>query len=69
MAHLQARGINLHYLQVGSGPHMVMLHGLTGNQAVWHLKMTPLLRHAFRITTFDLRGHGRSDITPAGYTT
>jgi pimeloyl-ACP methyl ester carboxylesterase len=69
MAHLQVRDINLHYLQVGGGPHVVMLHGLTGNQAVWHLKMIPLLRHAFRITTYDLRGHGRSDMTPSGYST
>jgi pimeloyl-ACP methyl ester carboxylesterase len=69
MAHLKARDINLHYLQVGNGPDVLMLHGLTGNQAVWHLKMIPLLRHAFRMTTFDLRGHGRSDMTPSGYST
>lgn len=69
MPHVQANGISLHYLQVGSGPHTVMLHGLTGNQAVWHLKMVPLLRDAHRITTYDLRGHGRSDMPPTGYTT
>ena len=69
MPHVQAGEISLHYLQVGRGPHMVMLHGLTGNQAVWHLKMVPLLRRAFRITTYDLRGHGRSDVPPTGYTT
>jgi len=69
MPHLQAGEVGLHYLRVGHGPHMVMLHGLTGNQAVWHLKMVPLLRDAFRITTYDLRGHGRSDAPPTGYTT
>lgn len=62
-------GINTHYLCTGDGPDMVMLHGLTGNLAVWHLKMVPMLRDRFRITTYDLRGHGRSDIPPCGYTT
>jgi len=61
--------INFHYWQVGEGPDIVMLHGLTGNLAVWHLKMVPLLRFKYRITTYDLRGHGRSDAPPTGYTT
>jgi pimeloyl-ACP methyl ester carboxylesterase len=61
-------GITLHYQQVGSGPDLVMLHGLTGNLAVWHLKMVPLLWDRFRITTYDLRGHGYSEVTDSGYT-
>jgi len=46
-----------------------MLHGLLGNLAVWHLKILPLLRKEYRITTYDLRGHGRSDMPSTGYTT
>ena len=61
-------GITLHYQQVGQGPDLVMLHGLTGNLAVWHLKMVPSLWDRFRITTYDLRGHGYSEVTPSGYT-
>jgi len=64
-----ANGINLHYWRVGEGPDLVMLHGLTGNLAVWHLKMVSMLRGKFRLTTYDLRGHGRSDMPPTGYTT
>jgi 2-hydroxy-6-oxonona-2,4-dienedioate hydrolase len=46
-----------------------MLHGFLGNLAVWHLYMTPVLRReGFRITTYDLRGHGYSDVTANGYT-
>ena len=37
-----------------------MLHGLSGNLAVWHLRMVPLLQDRFRLTTYDLRGHGYS---------
>lgn len=48
---------------------MVMLHGLTGNLAIWHFTTVPVLRHEYRITTYALRGHGRSDMPPTGYTT
>lgn len=69
MPKVLVNGINLHYWRVGEGPDVVMLHGLTGNLAVWHLKLVPLLRHEFCLTTYDLRGHGRSDMPPTGYTT
>src|SRR5262245_11338238 len=69
MPKISANGINVHYWQVGDGPDVVMLHGLGGNLAVWHIKLLPYLRSGYRITTYDLRGHGRSDMTPAGYTT
>lgn len=60
-------GIRLHYQQVGAGPDMVMIHGLTGNLAVWHLHIVPALADRFRILTYDLRGHGHSDVPPTGY--
>jgi pimeloyl-ACP methyl ester carboxylesterase len=69
MPKVWVNGINIHYWRVGDGPDMIMLHGLTGNLAVWHLKMVPELRRDYRITTYDLRGHGRSDRPPTGYTT
>jgi pimeloyl-ACP methyl ester carboxylesterase len=62
-------GISLHYQRVGQGPDLVLIHGLTGNLASWHLRIVPLLRDNFRILTYDLRGHGHSDIPPTGYTT
>jgi pimeloyl-ACP methyl ester carboxylesterase len=46
-----------------------MAHGLTGNLAVWHLRMVPILREYFRVMTYDLRGHGYSDMPPSGYST
>jgi pimeloyl-ACP methyl ester carboxylesterase len=69
MPTLTANGVSLHYLQMGSGPDLVMLHGLSGNLAVWHLRMVPLLQEHFRVTTYDLRGHGNSAMPPSGYTT
>jgi 2-hydroxy-6-oxonona-2,4-dienedioate hydrolase/2-succinyl-6-hydroxy-2,4-cyclohexadiene-1-carboxylate synthase len=64
-----ANGVNLHYLQAGRGPDMIMLHGFSGNLAVWHLRMVPMLQDDFRVTTIDLRGHGHSSMPPSGYTT
>ncbi|MPY88881.1 MAG: alpha/beta fold hydrolase [Luteitalea sp.] len=61
--------IDLHYITVGAGPDVVMLHGLLGNLAVWHLHIVPELRREFRITAYDLRGHGYSDVTRSGYST
>ena len=69
MPTITANGVDLHYLQMGSGPDLVMLHGLSGNLAVWHLRMVPLLQEHFRVTTYDLRGHGNSSMPPSGYTT
>ena len=69
MPFINANGVELHYLQMGTGPDLVMLHGISGNLAVWHLRMVPLLQERFRVTTYDLRGHGNSSMPPSGYTT
>ena len=68
MPKIQANGAHFHYIALGSGPDVVMLHGFLGNLAVWHLAMVPQLRREFRLTTYDLRGHGYSEVTPTGYT-
>jgi pimeloyl-ACP methyl ester carboxylesterase len=60
-------GVRLHYQQVGDGADVVMIHGITGNLAVWHLRIVPALMDRFRILTYDLRGHGYSDTPPTGY--
>lgn len=69
MPKIHANGLDVHYLQVGSGPDVIMIHGLTGNLAVWHFTTIPALREHYRVTTFDLRGHGRTTMPPTGYTT
>ena len=62
-------GFHLHYQQFGEGSPVVMVHGITGNLAIWHLEIMPALMSKYRITTYDLRGHGYSDVPPTGYTT
>jgi pimeloyl-ACP methyl ester carboxylesterase len=67
MKALLRSGIRIHWQRVGEGPDVVMVHGLTGNLAVWHLHIVPALRDRFRILTYDMRGHGYSDTPPSGY--
>jgi pimeloyl-ACP methyl ester carboxylesterase len=67
MPKIAANGIQIHYITAGEGPDVVLLHGFLGNLAVWHLYMMPILRREFRVTTYDLRGHGYSEVTPTGY--
>ncbi len=68
MPKIKVNGIDIHYLAVGHGPNLVLVHGFLGNLAVWHLQIAPQLRKYYRVTTFDLRGHGYSELTPTGYT-
>ncbi|MEW6442561.1 MAG: alpha/beta hydrolase [bacterium] len=69
MPKIHTNGTRIHYLQIGKGPDVVLLHGLGGNLAIWFLRLVDELRGRFRITALDLRGHGKSDCPPAGYTT
>ncbi len=43
----------------GSGPVVVLLHGVGGDHTVWNA-VVPLLAPGFRVIAPDLRGHGRS---------
>jgi pimeloyl-ACP methyl ester carboxylesterase len=69
MPKIRVNDLNFHYWQSGQGPDLVLVHGLGGNLAGWHLTMVPELQRHYRVTTYDLRGHGRSDAPRSGYTT
>jgi pimeloyl-ACP methyl ester carboxylesterase len=60
---------HFYYQQTGRGPDVVLIHGITGNMAVWPLiDLIDNLAVDFRATYFDLRGHGYSDTPQSGYT-
>ncbi len=69
MLKVLVNGIKFHYWREGKGPDLIMLHGLMGNLAMWHFTLVPGMRSEYCITTYDLRGHGYSDMPPTGYTT
>jgi pimeloyl-ACP methyl ester carboxylesterase len=58
----------VHYQQMGRGPDLVMIHGLFANLAFWYLSVAPALARSFRVTVYDLRGHGYSSVPGSGYT-
>jgi len=52
-------GNTLHYVSVGDGPPVVLVHGLGGSANVWHGVIGALQQHHHCVAV-DLRGHGRS---------
>ncbi|HJL84893.1 MAG TPA: alpha/beta fold hydrolase, partial [Candidatus Marinimicrobia bacterium] len=59
-------GFNMHYIEAGSGPPLVLLHGLWGGQNEWRLNMEPLSTN-FRVIALDQIGFGKSDKPHANY--
>jgi len=54
----------LAYERLGSGPSLVLIHGLTDTRRVWDPVLAPLAT-TFDVVSVDLRGHGESfDGTP-----
>jgi pimeloyl-ACP methyl ester carboxylesterase len=60
-------GTSIFYRQSGRGPDVVLIHGLAGDHAYWYLRLLPLLVPDFRVTVYDLRGHGLSAVPRTGY--
>ena len=69
MPFLTLDGRRCHYQQQGTGPDIVLIHGVTGDLSIWFLcKAMTDLSTTHRVTAYDLRGHGYSDAPPTGYT-
>jgi len=50
---------DLHFVRTGSGPPLLVLHGLFGSGKNWHSHMRRLAGH-FEVFCVDLRNHGQS---------
>jgi pimeloyl-ACP methyl ester carboxylesterase len=69
MPEVVVNGTRLYYQQAGQGPDVVLVHAVTSNQAVWLFTgLVDALAAEFRVTSYDLRGHGASERPPTGYT-
>jgi pimeloyl-ACP methyl ester carboxylesterase len=62
----QVNGIRLHYVSVGSGPVVILLHGWPQTWFAWRETMQRLSSR-FTVIAPDLRGIGLSERTPSGY--
>jgi pimeloyl-ACP methyl ester carboxylesterase len=67
MPFLSAHGVKLNYIRTGKGVDVVMAHGLGSSLAFWYPRTIMLLRPFYRVTTYDLRGHGYSSMPATGY--
>lgn len=54
-----ADGEQIWFETAGSGPDLVLSHGLGGNTAVWYQQVPHFARH-YRVISWDQRGFGRS---------
>lgn len=66
MAHAEVNGTRLAWQQLGEGPDLIFLHGVAANRAFW-FPIAMQFAAAFKVTLFDLRGHGYSERAQTGY--
>ncbi len=69
MGTIHSNGVVINYRCAGFGRDVVLIHGLATNHAFWHLNVLLPLIKKYRVTVYDLRGHGYSEMPPSGYTT
>jgi pimeloyl-ACP methyl ester carboxylesterase len=61
--YFDAGGVRIRYVDQGSGPPVVLVHGFTGDiERSWlNTGVLPDLARDYRVLALDLRGHGHSD--------
>lgn len=64
---VSANGIQLHTVECGRGPLVVLLHGFPEFWWTWRHQLIGLADAGFRAVAIDLRGYGESDKPPRGY--
>jgi pimeloyl-ACP methyl ester carboxylesterase len=59
-------GVTLRYLEAGSGPTLLMLHGWSQGAALFKHQIEDLSQK-YRVIALDMRGHGQSEKPQHGY--
>ena len=60
MPRFDANGVSLYYEVAGEGPPLVLVHGFACGLRMWDPQVRAL-SSAWRVVTYDVRGHGISD--------
>lgn len=66
MPSIDSKGVEIYFEDVGSGIPIVLVHGLGIDRRIFKYQINAL-KDGFRLITFDLRGHGRSEAPETGY--
>jgi pimeloyl-ACP methyl ester carboxylesterase len=61
MPFVQTNGIRMHYMEAGSGPLVVLLHGFPESWNSWRHQLPALAEAGFHAVAPDLRGYGQTD--------
>lgn len=67
MPRIQLADVLTHYQQTGAGPDVVLIHAFTSNLSVWMMTGITEALSDYRVTMYDLRGHGASSVPPSNY--
>ena len=59
--YLKVDGVNVHYVEAGEGPVVLLLHGLASSLFTWYRNVDTLVSAGYRVVALDLPGHGDSD--------
>jgi pimeloyl-ACP methyl ester carboxylesterase len=57
----KTNGINMHYLEAGEGPLVLLLHGFPELSFSWRHQISALADAGYRVVAPDQRGYGRTD--------
>ncbi len=67
LSHVDVAGVRTRVLRAGAGPDLVLLHGTGGHLEAYARDIAGLARD-FRVTAYDMVGHGWSDLPDRPYT-
>jgi 2-hydroxy-6-oxonona-2,4-dienedioate hydrolase len=67
LRHVDVHGVRTRVLRAGAGPDLVLLHGTGGHLEAYARDIAGLAAH-FRVTAYDMVGHGWSDLPDRPYT-
>lgn len=60
-------GTRIHFIDMGSGTPVILVHGYADSTYSWHRNLEPLLEAGFRVILVDQPGLGRSGTPPPSY--
>jgi pimeloyl-ACP methyl ester carboxylesterase len=63
---VEAAGLKWHYVEIGQGEAVILLHGIPESWYCWRYQFEPLAEH-FRVIAPDLKGYGQSDKRDGDY--
>ena len=59
--HVRSTGIDLHYVEEGEGPLVILLHGFPYLWYMWRQQIRALAAGGYRVVAPDIRGFGQSE--------